>query len=117
MKASAKKLTRSENNNDYNNNNDNDNNKEGAELPDQVIRTLGEKETYKYVGILEADTIKQQEIKEKIKKEYICHCLPPNRTWHKVNDPKADYRGFLGRGRSGTNRGSNSASLCCSLTH
>ena len=33
---------------------------EGIELPNQVvIRTLGEKETYKYLGILEADTIKQ----------------------------------------------------------
>ena len=32
---------------------------------------LGEKETYKYLGILEADTIKQVDIKEKIfKKEY-----------------------------------------------
>ena len=35
------------------------------------IRTLGEKETYKYLGISEADTIKQVEIKEKIKKEYL----------------------------------------------
>ena len=32
---------------------------EGAELPNQVIiRTLGKKETYKYLRILEADTIK-----------------------------------------------------------
>ena len=30
-------------------------------------RTLGEKETYKYLGILEADTIKQVEMKEKKK--------------------------------------------------
>ena len=35
------------------------------------IRTLREKETYKYLEILEADTIKQVEIKEKIKKEYL----------------------------------------------
>ena len=36
------------------------------ELPNQnKIRTLGEKETYKYLGILEADTIKQMEMKEK----------------------------------------------------
>ena len=42
------------------------------ELPNQdKIRTLGEKETYKYLGILEADTIKQKEMKEKIKKEYL----------------------------------------------
>ena len=36
-------------------------------LPNQnKIRTHGEKETYKYLGILEADTIKQVEMKEKI---------------------------------------------------
>ena len=39
------------------------------EQPNQEkIRTLGEKETYKYLGILEADTIKQLEMKEKILK-------------------------------------------------
>ena len=33
---------------------------EGMEPPNQEkIRTLGEKETFKYLGILEADTIKQ----------------------------------------------------------
>ena len=26
----------------------------------------------------------------------ICLCLPPDRTWHKVNDPKVDYSGDLG---------------------
>ena len=41
------------------------------EQPDQdKIRTLGENETYKYLGILEADTIKQVEMKDKIQKEY-----------------------------------------------
>ena len=44
---------------------------DGMELPNQdKIRTLGEKETYKYLGILEADTIKQMEMK-KIQKEYL----------------------------------------------
>ena len=44
---------------------------DGMELPNQdKIRTLGEKETYKYLGILEADAIKQVEMKEKIQKEY-----------------------------------------------
>ena len=34
------------------------------ELPNQdKIRTLGEKETYNYLGILEADTIKQVKMK------------------------------------------------------
>ena len=42
---------------------------EGVEVPSEVvIRTPREKETYKYLGILEADTIKQAEMKEKIKK-------------------------------------------------
>ena len=45
---------------------------EGVELPNQVvIRTLRENTTYKYLGILEADTIRQQEMKEKIQKEYL----------------------------------------------
>ena len=37
----------------------------------EKIRMLGEKETYKYLGILEADTIKQAEKNEKLKKEYL----------------------------------------------
>ena len=38
-----------------------------VELPNQVvIWMLGEKEIYKQLGILEADTIKQVEMKEKI---------------------------------------------------
>ena len=38
---------------------------EGIELPNQEkIRRLGEKATYKYLGILEADTIKQAEMKK-----------------------------------------------------
>ena len=37
------------------------------ELPNQdKIRTIGENETYKYLGILEDDTIKQVEMKDKI---------------------------------------------------
>ena len=35
------------------------------------IRTLAEKETNKYLGILEADTIKQVDMKNKIQKEYL----------------------------------------------
>ena len=42
------------------------------ELPNQDKITMrGEKETYKYLEMLEVDTTKQQEIKEKIKKEYL----------------------------------------------
>ena len=43
---------------------------DGIELPNKdKIRTLTENETYKYLGILEADTIKQVEMKNKIQKE------------------------------------------------
>ena len=42
------------------------------ELPNQdKIRTLVENETYKYLCILEADTIKHAEMKDKIQKEYL----------------------------------------------
>ena len=45
---------------------------EGMELPNQEkIRTPGKYETYKYLGILEAVTIKQVEMKDKIQKEYL----------------------------------------------
>ena len=45
---------------------------DGMELPNQdKIRKLEEKGSYKYSGILEADTIKQVEMKEKIKKKYL----------------------------------------------
>ena len=42
------------------------------ELPNHDrIRTLEERETYKYLGILEADTIKQVQMKDMIRKEYL----------------------------------------------
>ena len=45
---------------------------DGMELPNHdKIRTLGENETYKYLGISGADTIKQVEMKDKIRKEYL----------------------------------------------
>ena len=45
---------------------------DGMKLPNQdKIRTLAENETYKYLGILEADTIKQVKMKDKIQKEYL----------------------------------------------
>ena len=44
---------------------------EGIELPNQErIKTPKEKENFKYLGILEADTIKQAKMKEKITKKY-----------------------------------------------
>ena len=45
---------------------------DGMELPNKdKIKTLAENETYEYLGILVADTIKQVEMKEKIQKEYL----------------------------------------------
>ena len=42
---------------------------EEIKLPNQEkISTLGKKKTYKYSGILDADTIKQVKMREKIKK-------------------------------------------------
>ena len=43
---------------------------DGMELPNQdKIRTLGKHETYKYLGILEGDTIKQVKMKKNIQKK------------------------------------------------
>ena len=58
---------------------------EGVELPNQAIR---EKKIYKYLGILEADTIKHQEMKEKIKKEYV-------RKTRKLLETKLYSRNFI----------------------
>ena len=42
------------------------------ELPNHDrIRTLEENETYKYLDILEADTIKQLQMKDMIRKKYL----------------------------------------------
>ena len=38
---------------------------------EEIIGKLGEKENYKYLGKLEAGTIKQAEMKEKIRKDYL----------------------------------------------
>ena len=60
---------------------------EGIELPkSERIRTLGEKETYKKLVILETDTIKQVEMKEKIK-EYL--------RWSKKLWTKFSCRNFI----------------------
>ena len=40
-------------------------------LNQDKIRTLAENETYKYLGLVEADTIKQVEMKNKFQKEYL----------------------------------------------
>ena len=52
------------------------------------IKTLAENETYKYLGILEADTIKQAEMKEKILKEY-------SRRTRKLLETKLNSRNFI----------------------
>ena len=44
----------------------------GIELPDgKVIKSLREGESYKYLGILEADKVSEEKIKLNISKEYI----------------------------------------------
>ena len=60
------------------------------EQPNQdKIRTLGKKhETYKYLGILEADTIKQVEMKDKIQKKYL-------RRTRKLLDTKFSSRNLI----------------------
>ena len=58
---------------------------EGTEVPNQEgIRTHGKKENYIYLGILEADTIKQVEMK-KTRKEYL-------RQTRKFLEPKLSSR-------------------------
>ena len=45
---------------------------DGMEQPNhERIRTLEENETYKYLGILEADTIEHVQMKDTIRKEYL----------------------------------------------
>ena len=62
---------------------------DGMGLPNHdKIRTLWEKETYKYLGILEADTIKQVEMKGKIQKEYL-------RRTRKVHEIKLSCRNLI----------------------
>ena len=62
---------------------------DGMELPNHdKIRTLGENETYKYLRILEADTIKQVEMKDKSRKEYL------RRTW-KLLETKLSSRNLI----------------------
>ena len=47
------------------------NNEKPKKQTNEKIRTLGEKETYKYLGILKVDTIKKAEMKEKIHNEHL----------------------------------------------
>ena len=62
---------------------------DGMELPNKdKIKTLAENEIYKYLGILEADTIKQAEMKEKIQKEYL-------RRTRKVLETKLNSRNLI----------------------
>ena len=62
---------------------------EGMELANQEkIRTLREKETYKYLGILEADTTKQVDMKEKIKKDSL-------RRTRKLHETKLYYNNLI----------------------
>ena len=53
---------------------------EGTESNQECIKTLGEKESYNSLAILEVNTIKQVEMKEKIRKE----CLRIMRKFLKI---------------------------------
>ena len=44
-------------------------------------------------------------------------CLPPDRTWHKVDDPKVNYSGDLEEGKLDMSQGSSPAWLCWSSAH
>ena len=62
---------------------------DGMQLPNKdKIKTLAGNDTYKYLGILEADTIKQAEMKEEIQKEY------PTRT-RKLLETKLNSRNLI----------------------
>ena len=53
-----------------------------------------------------------EEARRIILRFFVCLYLQLERTWHKVNDPKVDYSGGWGRGKSGLSRDSNPAWLC-----
>ena len=60
----------------YNNNNNNNRGKrvhsDGITLPDGTqLRALGEEESCKYIGMLQADHVLHEESKERLKKEYV----------------------------------------------
>ena len=69
---------------------------DGMELPNpDKIRTHEEEETYKYFWILEADTIKQVQMKDKIRKEYPMQ--NKETTWDKTLQQKPHQRNkYLG---------------------
>ena len=58
---------------------------EGLERPNQErIRIVGEKDIYKYLGILEADIIKQVEMKEKNEKRVFQ--MTKKTSWNQPSD-------------------------------
>ena len=62
---------------------------DGMELLNQdKLRILAENETYKYLGILEADTIKRVQMKDKIQKEYL-------RRTKKLHETKLSCRNLI----------------------
>ena len=45
---------------------------DGINMPDgEMLKALEEGDNYKYLGVLEADTIKHQTMKETVRKEYL----------------------------------------------
>ena len=65
---------------------------DGIQLPNQnTIKSLDENESYKYLGILEADNIKQAERKGKVKKEYLRRTRKRLETKQQKSDQRNEY--------------------------
>ena len=67
---------------------------DGMEQPNQdKIKTYGEKETYKYLCILETDTVKQVKMKEKLRK----HIPGELKSYLRQNYKRNKYLGCIPR--------------------
>ena len=77
---------------------------ERIELPNQEkIQTLGKKETFKYLGILEVNTIKHEELKEDFFKKYLRKTRKlRNQTLHQKSHQRDKYLGCPPRKILGT---------------
>ena len=75
------------------------NTSERIELPNQEsFWTLRKKESYKHLGVLEADTIKQTRMKERVRKEYLEKKLLKTKLCHR-NLTRSTRSGKTGWGR------------------
>ena len=76
--------------------------REGVDLPNQIVfRMLWEEKIYKYLGILEADTIKQQEMKKKLRVSQKSQKITRHKTlqqepWERIEYLGCPHRKILG---------------------